>query len=72
MRSNYEAGNYGYGHAKQALFELLLLHFKSQRERYELLMQNKNEIDKALHQGAEKATKVATEVLQRVRKKVGF
>ena len=24
MRANYEGGNYGYGHAKQALYELII------------------------------------------------
>lgn len=72
MRANYEKGNYGYGHAKQALFELLLQRFENQREKYSLLMQNKREIDIALHQGAEKAGKVANKVLKRVRKKVGY
>ena len=72
MRTNYQRGNYGYGHAKQALYELMLIRFEKQRERYIYLMQNKNDLEKALHLGSQKATKVASEVLQRVRKKVGY
>ncbi len=72
MRTNYQGGNYGYGHAKQALYELMLIRFEKQRERYIYLMQNKNDLEKALHLGSQKATKVASEVLQRVRKKVGY
>ena len=72
MKKNYEGGNYGYGHAKQALFELILLKFESPRERYNHYMANLIEIEEALAVGAKKATAVATEVLARVRKKVGY
>jgi tryptophanyl-tRNA synthetase len=72
MRANYEGGNYGYGHAKQALFELIIDKFATVRERYNHFMENKQEIDDALEVGAEKATKVANGVLQRVRAKIGY
>ena len=72
MRNNYEAGNYGYGHAKQALFDLIVDKFSEERIRYKYYMNNLSEIDAALAAGAEKARKVADEVLKRVRKKVGY
>lgn len=72
MRSNYEGGNYGYGHAKQALYELILEKFATIRERYHHYMNNQHEIDEALKLGAEKATLTANEVLQRVRAKIGY
>jgi tryptophanyl-tRNA synthetase len=72
MRTNYEGGNYGYGHAKQAFFELLVEKFAVERERYTYFMNNLNEIDKALEVGAQKAQKVANEVLLRVRAKLGY
>ncbi len=72
MKANYENGNYGYGHAKQALFELIIDKFSNERERYNYYMNNLPEIDKALTIGAEKATLVANEVLNRVREKVGY
>jgi tryptophanyl-tRNA synthetase len=72
MKANYENGNYGYGHAKQALYELILTNFKTQRERYNYYMQNLDKIDEALAIGAEKAKKVADKVLERVREKVGY
>jgi len=72
MRANYEGGNYGYGHAKQALYELILTKFAIVRERYHHYMKNKHEIDEALQVGAEKATSVANNVLKRVRNKVGY
>jgi|TARA_B110000908_G_scaffold133725_1_gene157791 tryptophanyl-tRNA synthetase len=72
MRTNYEGGNYGYGHAKQAFFELLVEKFAVERERYTYFMNNLNEIDKVLEVGAQKAQKVANEVLLRVRAKLGY
>ena len=72
MKANYENGNYGYGHAKQALYELILTTFKTERERYNHYMANLHEVDAALEKGAEKARKIANDVLARVRAKVGY
>ena len=72
MRENYLAGNYGYGHAKQALFELILEKFSEARARFDHLMVNTAEIEAALEIGAKKAKAVAQEVLQRTRQKVGY
>ena len=72
MKTNYEKGNYGYGHAKQALFELIIEKFATERERYNYYMSNLEEIDKALSIGADKAKTVANDVLKRVREKVGY
>jgi tryptophanyl-tRNA synthetase len=72
MRENYLLGGFGYGHAKQALFELILTKFDKQRTNFEKLMSNKNQIDDALNIGAIKARKVAQEVLKRVRSRVGY
>ena len=72
MRSNYEGGNYGYGHAKQAFFELLIVTFALERKRYNHYMNNLSEVDDALEFGAKKAGKIADEVLARVRAKLGY
>ena len=72
MKINYEGGNYGYGHAKQALFEIICEKFKEPRAKYNYFMANLPEIDILLQQGANKATKVANKVLERVRIKLGF
>jgi tryptophanyl-tRNA synthetase len=72
MKANYEGGNYGYGHAKQAFFELLIEKYSEERERYNYFMNNFEEIDKALAVGAEKARIVANDVLKRVRVKLGY
>ena len=72
MKVNYEGGNYGYGHAKQALYELILERFAEPRIRYDYYMSNLKEIDTALAKGAAKAKVVADDVLQRIREKVGY
>lgn len=72
MRLKYTAGGFGYGHAKQALYELLVERFKEQREKYHYYMENPSKIDDALSVGATKATKTANAVLERVRKKLGY
>ncbi len=72
MRENYLRGGYGFGHAKQALFEMILSKFEKQRARFDALMANPSEIDAALQIGAQKAQVVANEVLKRVRAKVGY
>jgi tryptophanyl-tRNA synthetase len=72
MRQNYLGGNYGYGHAKQALFELILEEFKSERARFDELMSNPSNIESLLLQGAEKAQPIANEVLSRFKTAIGF
>lgn len=72
MRRNYEAGGYGYGHAKQALFEELMESFGEARKRYDYYMNNLEAIDEALAVGAGKASAVASNVLDRVRKRLGY
>jgi tryptophanyl-tRNA synthetase len=72
MRNNYLGGNYGYGQAKQALFELILSRFKSERALFKELMQNPEEINHQLEFGETRATEIAQTVLDRVRKRLGF
>jgi len=72
MRNKYEGGNYGYGHAKQALYELICEQFSEERIKFQQLMNDKATLDAELKKGAEKANAIASEVLERVRKKIGF
>jgi len=72
MSANYLAGNYGYGHAKQALYEVIVDKFGDAREKYDYYMNNTHEVEEALAIGAEKARKVANGVLHRVREKLGY
>ena len=68
----YAAGNYGYGHAKQELFELICDTYFAEREKFNYLMENKTIIDEELEKGAVKARVIAKEVLSRVRKNIGY
>jgi len=68
----YATGNYGYGHAKQELFELICETYSLEREKFNQLMENKAIIDEELEKGAVKARVIAKEVLARVRKNIGY
>jgi tryptophanyl-tRNA synthetase len=68
----YATGNYGYGHAKQELFELICETYSLEREKFNQLMENKALIDEELEKGAVKARVIAKEVLARVRKNIGY
>lgn len=72
MRANYEGGNYGYGHAKQELYEVLTERFKDTREQYEHYISNLPELEQKLQAGEKRAAAVAADVLGRVKKKLGF
>jgi tryptophanyl-tRNA synthetase len=72
MRANYLGGNYGYGHAKQALFELICESFKTERKNTITTSTIFLRVDALLKIGAGKATAVANDVLARVREKLGF
>ena len=72
MRENYKGGNYGYGHAKQELFELICTKFSKERTLYNHYMSHIEELEEQLKIGAKKARIVANEVLDRVRKNIGY
>ena len=74
MKVKYQNVNrdFGYGHAKQALFELIVERFKTEREKYNYYINNLNEVDELLKEGAKKASLVADGVLNKVREKLGF
>lgn len=72
MRTKYNGGNYGYGHAKQELFELILRRFAKEREAFNYYMTNVDELEKKLQQGEAKAREIAHRVLDRVRRKLGY
>lgn len=72
LANKYRAGNFGYGHAKQELFELIVEKFKKEREAFNFYMGNPEDLEKKLVRGEEKARVVAQEVLSRARKKLGF
>ncbi len=72
MRANYLKGGYGYGHAKIALYELILAKFEKPRNRYNELMSNTDLLEKELQIGEAKARKIAQEKLKHVRSVLGF
>lgn len=72
LRARYLAGNFGYGHAKTALFDVLMHKFAAARTKYDYLMANTQELDAILKQGATKAAAIANPVLAKVRHKLGF
>lgn len=72
LAERYRAGGLGYGHAKQALYELMLERFKEPRERFNYFIEHPGEVDDILAEGAEKARKVAHKTLYRVRREMGY
>jgi len=72
LRKNYLQGNFGYGHAKNALFEAILVKFGAARDEYNRLINDKMALDAELKKGEDKARNIAGAVLGRVRSKLGF
>lgn len=72
LAKQYRGGNFGYGHAKQALYELLIENFKEQRVKFNYYINNTDEIDDILSDGAAKAREVAHKTLYRIRRELGY
>lgn len=72
MRANYAGTGYGYGHAKQALFELIMEEFAEERAAFDRIMQEPSEIESALQKGAEKARPIAQGVLDKLKSELGY
>ena len=70
-RQLYLEGGLAYGAMKQELFELLEATFSDKRDRYNALIDNTDELDRILADGAEKARAIAIPILAKVRKAVG-
>ena len=72
MKKNYELGGYGYGHAKNELYDLMLKKYSIERNKYQHYISKPDEVEKILKAGATKANATANKVLKRVRKKLGY
>ncbi len=72
FRQKYLAGNFGYGHAKTELLNLILTRFEKERELFNYYMNNLPELEEKLQIGAEKTRKIAAETLKRVRASLGM
>ena len=72
MRKNYEEGNYGYGHAKQALYDVIVHRFEKERSRFDYFINHPEKVNEILDLGAQKAKKSAQNTLKRVREHLGY
>ncbi|MCS7019405.1 MAG: tryptophan--tRNA ligase [Cytophagales bacterium] len=72
LRQKYLNGNYGYGAAKQELFELILTKYRQEREKFDYFMSDEAALEAELEKGEAKARSVARHTLHRVRQKLGF
>jgi len=72
MRNNYQGGNYGYGHAKQALFELIIEKYAHERKAFNIFMENPELLEEKLKAGEEKARIIGLSVLNRTKEKIGY
>ena len=72
LASKYRAGNFGYGHAKQELYEKSSALFGPMQERFDQVMADTDALEALLQRGAAKARETARPVLRRVRNLVGL
>ncbi len=72
LAAKYRAGNFGYGHAKQALFELYWETMRPFRERRAELLLNPDYIHQVIADGAQRARAVAIPMMEKVRTAVGL
>ena len=71
MSDKLRAGGYGWGHAKQALFDVLDARFAEPRRVYAELRANEPGLDAILADGAARAHEIARRTIARVREAVG-
>lgn len=71
MKQKLAAGGYGWGHAKQELYEALEAELGPKREVYAALRADEAKLDALLQEGAEKARVSARRVIDRVRRAIG-
>ncbi|VGO21444.1 tryptophan--tRNA ligase [Pontiella sulfatireligans] len=72
LAERYRAGGMGYGHAKTELLEKINEHFAPMREKRRVLVENMDYVEGVLKKGAEKASVLARETLQKARQAVGL
>ncbi|EIM76302.1 tryptophanyl-tRNA synthetase [Nitritalea halalkaliphila LW7] len=72
LKAQYEGGNFGYGHAKKALLDLILERFAEERRIFAHYMEDKTALDRVLQVGEERARTIAREKLSEVRELLGF
>ena len=71
LAQKYLAVNFGYGHAKNELLNLILTRFEKERELFNYYMNNLPELENKLQEGAQKTRKIAQNTILRARKSLG-
>jgi len=71
-QANFKSGEYGYGHFKKFLKELIWEHFKEAREKKEYYNAHKDEVLEILEEGANKAKNFASKKMQTIREAIGI
>lgn len=72
LKNKYNAGNFGYGEAKEELFNLICMKYKKEREKFNYFMNNTDILESELTKGAKKAKKIAAVVLKKIRENIGY
>lgn len=72
LAARFRAGGLGYGHAKQALVDVLERELGPARTRYDELCADPGSLEQVLREGAARARAVAAPVMERVRSRVGL
>lgn len=72
LRQKYLGGNFGYGHAKKELLELILDKYQNERQTFDSLINDLGELENQLSKGEEKARVIANKVLDRTKEKLGY
>ena len=72
LAGKYRAGHFGYGHAKQALYEQINAHLAEPREKYFELQKRPDDVHDILASGATKARAIARSTLNDMREKMGL
>jgi tryptophanyl-tRNA synthetase len=72
LAQNYRTPGFGYGHAKLALYNLLLEKTEEPRRIYNDFMERPDTLEDILRDGAQRASIKMNEVLNRARNAVGY
>lgn len=72
LRQKYLTGNFGYGHAKTELLNLILETYQKERETFSYYMNNLPVLEEKLQEGAAKTRAVARKTLDKVRESLGM
>ena len=72
LEAKLAAGNFGWGHAKEALYEVIERDFAPMRERFTALRADPAGLDAVLARGADQARGIARATLDRLRARTGI